>query len=485
MINDKPEEIKYKAKQGIFWSFTEKAGTQILAFVIGVIMTRILLPSDYGIIALLEILASIGLIISNFGLGQSYIINAGSDKEGSTVFITNMAISSALYLVIYLSAPYLALYYNITSLELLIKVFCLNLPLQTAGMFYQFVLIRKFELKILTIIKVVSLLIAGISGIYFAVAGYGVWALVVYFNSYFLLNLILLIIFSGWKPLWSYNLTYLKTQIKKASEIASTDLIDILYTNFVTYCISRTYSMRITGFYSKSRTIQNTLVTSLQQLMQSVSLPLLAILKGNSMELVSAFRKQIRMLSYFTSMIFGIIFLSAEPFVEIVFTAKWIPMVPYFKLLSILSWIMTMQYLHSTLLITLGRSRLNLVLESIKKLSIIVSLMLVITFGVEYVILAQIVLLLPGLLVNIGYTFKLIHYPVRQQLPDHFSTVGLMIVTGLIISLISVYIESQIVLLSITVLGSLLIYISVGYITGISEHKQIQNIINSVKRQSR
>lgn len=481
MIQNHTEKIKQKAKHGVLWSFTEKAGTQILAFIIGVIMTRILLPSDYGIIALLEILVTVGLILSNFGLGQSYVINHGSDTDGSSVFITNIVISCLLYAAIFFSAPYLAGYYDIASLEYLIKVFCLNLPVQSAGMFYQFVLIRKFELKSLAVIKIISLMAAGVMGIYFAVLNYGPWALVIYFNSYYAINLILLILFSGWQPQWHFNLHYLKSQIKKSSEIASTELIDILYSNIITYFISRVYSIRITGFYSKSRTIQNSLVTSLQQIIQSVSLPLFANLSGNKDELMRVLQKQVRMLSYFSSLVFGIIFIAAEPFVAIVFTEKWLPMVPYFKLLAIVGWLIPMQYLHSMLLLTLGHSRLNLILESMKKISIIISLIFVMNMGVEYIILLQIFLLLPGLLINIVYTSRFTGYPIRQQLVDHFSSFAMILLTGAVILSVSSFIHSQFILLLLSAVGGILVYISFGYIFGISEYKQIRNIISSIR----
>lgn len=320
---------------------------------------------------------------------------------------------------------------------------------------------------------------AGTLGIYLSLSGYGVWALLYYFVVYFSLNLLQLIFFSGWKPAWSFEFAYIKGIFPFSSRIAAAELVDSVYTNYLTLLVGKFYDVRTTGFYSKSKMIQNIPVITATQAIQSVSYPLFSRLKESAHETMDAFGKQVRMLSYVLSGIIGIMIVSADTFVEIVFTEKWLPMVPYFRLLCVIGWLVPMQVLHSSFLNSAGRSGLSLKLELSKKSAALLLALLCLPYGIEIILVSQISVMALGLLLSIYFSRRVSGYNIAAQVKDHFTCFTLMVISGSAAYYIAGFIESVYFRFLLSVFCTAGVYIILSFAARASQHRQILSIVSN------
>ncbi len=485
MNAESASNLKTQAANSAFWSLIEKIGIQGLAAVVGLFMTRLLLPADYGLVAMLDIFIAVGLLISDCGLGQAYIHKQETESsDASSIFLFNAAAGIILYVFIFLISKIISDFYSQPQLLAVCRVLSLNIPIQAMGLVHQSKLMKEFRLQILTKIKITSLIISGTLGIFLSLKGWGVWALVYYITAFSTLNTLSLWIFAGINVRTKLRLSTIRSYFNYSSKILYASLLDSLYTNFFTMLISKVYQVVTGGLYSKARLLQNIPVISATQIIQSVSFPLLSKIQHDAPRFNQAFKKQVRVLSFLMSFIMGIMVLTAKPFIILVLTEKWLPMLPYFQLLCALGWILPFHSLHSALLNSKGRSDLSLRLEIIKKAIAISGLIISIPFGVEIIIMAQIAAAVLGLILHMIYSKRLTGYTISEQMKDLIPPLfASAFIIGAILAF-NIFTFSNIILfLTDIALASALYYLA-GYFMKFNEFMFIKNILFNTPSQS-
>lgn len=118
MTDNSRENLKEKTKKGLYWSFFNQFANYGMQFCVGIVMARLLSPSDYGITALPAVFMSVAWIFQNGGLSDALIRKKDLKEEDlSTVFYYSIAIGIVLYLVLFISAPWIAGFYEIPILD--------------------------------------------------------------------------------------------------------------------------------------------------------------------------------------------------------------------------------------------------------------------------------------------------------------------------------------------------------------------------------
>ncbi len=480
MSSDSTAVLKQQAKRSAFWSLIEKMGIQFLSALVGIVMTRLLLPSDYGLIAMLDIFIAAGLLIADFGLGQGFIRNTEAHADDqSLILFCNTTIGLLIYICLAGASGIISRFYGQPQLVPIIKVLALNIPIQGFGMIYQAKLMKDLRLQILTKTKLFSLVLSAVIGIYMSVKGFGVWAIVCYITSFNLSNSIILFFVSGWFPKFNFDFNNIKTYYSYSIRLLGASLLDAFYTNFFTMFIGKVYKSVTGGLYSKSRMIQNIPVMSTIQIIQAVSFPVFTKVQNDDEKLRELFGKQIRVISFLMSFIIGMMVLTANSFVVIVLTEKWIGMVPYFQLLLLLGWVLPFHTLHASLLNAKGKSGVSLKLEVVKKILAIAGLFIVFKLGVIAIIIAQVVAGALGLVLHMVYTKKYIGYALWRQMKDLMIppviTVGVVAVSfGILQGMTNIFYVFTLQVISFSCL-----YLIIASITGRNEVNFLREIVSA------
>ena len=412
-------ELKKQAVHGAIWVFAEQFGSQLIGFVLNLILARILMPADFGTIALFGIVMSIGNVLVQGGMSSSLIRNAQNDeRDYSTVFWFNIASAILIYLVIYLIAPLFARFYEVEILTSLIRVFSLILIIDSFAMVQGAKFVKELDFKKNFKIQLPSLLIGGACGVYFAMNGYGVWSLVYYSliqNSIFMIQHWL---YSSWRPSFAFDMQKFKYHFGFGVNMTLSALLEVIFSNLYSIIIGKKYSTEDLGYYNRADSLKQLPISNIATTLNKVTFPLFAKIGNDDERLRHSYRELQMLVMFVIAPLVGIMIVAAEPLIRFLYTDKWLPAVPYFKILCIAGLLYPIHAYNLNILQIKGRSDLFLRLEVIKKIIIVVVIAVCLNFGIIALVWGQVFISILSLFVNTYYTGRYLNYPIYKQLYD-------------------------------------------------------------------
>ena len=245
--------LKQKTLSGVLWSCVERFSVQGIQFVIMVIMARILLPSDYGMIGMLAIFIAIAQTLIDSGFSNALIQKKDrSEIDYSTVFYFNIAVGIVLYFILFFSSPLIARFYNTPQLTGLTRVLALNLFINSLAVVQRAILSIKIDFKTQAKASFSAAIISGIVGIVMAYTGFGVWSLAVQTVLNAFVNTVLLWIFSKWIPLKVFSFESFKKLFTFGSKLLASGLLDTIYRNIYTIVIGKKFASTDLGYFTRA-----------------------------------------------------------------------------------------------------------------------------------------------------------------------------------------------------------------------------------------
>ncbi len=252
------ENLKQKAAKGILWKFLDQGGTQLIQFISGIYIARILSPDDYGLVGMMAIFLGISQVFIDSGF-KATLIQKGNDitnDDYNVVFYFNLTISIFFYSLIFMGAPKMADFFNEPRLTVVARVLGFNLVLISLGMIHQIIFEKKINFKTLTKINLISIFVSVCSGIGLALVGYGVWALVAMVLVENFVRSLLLWIINKWVPDLSFRLSVFKKLFATGSKLLFAGILQQISMNIFSLVIGRFFTTTDVGFYSQARKLQ-------------------------------------------------------------------------------------------------------------------------------------------------------------------------------------------------------------------------------------
>lgn len=411
--------LKKTALTGVFWSTIQQFSTQGIAFIVSVILARLLSPAEFGLIGMISVLMGIGSILMEGGLGQSLIRTTDpTDEDYTTVFYFNLIGSIIVYMIVYLLSPFIADFYREPLLERIVRWYCFIFIINAfAGVQYTR-LSKQMQFKKELTIAIPSLIVSSIVGVSMAYMGYGVWSLVGSALMQSLLGAFQLWFRSDWKPTWNFNKEKFKYHFHYGYKLTLSGLLDTVFANAYIIIIGKLFAPAQVGFFNRADSLKQLPVTNISVVLNKVTFPLFAQIKDDDVRLKEIYKKIMQMVLFFVAPILLILSALAEPLFRFLFTEKWLPAVPYFQ---ILCWNGILYPIHSynlNILKVKGRSDLFLKLEFVKKAILIVAIAISIHFGIIGLLYSSIITSLLAFFVNTYYTGKFLDYSSMDQTKD-------------------------------------------------------------------
>jgi O-antigen/teichoic acid export membrane protein len=220
-------DLKKQTLSGLFWSSVERLSFQIVQFVLGIILARLLMPGDYGLIGMIAVFLSISNALIDGGFSQALIQKQDTSEEDyNTVFIFNLLLSITIYIILFFFAPAIAFFYETPALESLIKVIGLSFIISSFSIVHIAKLTKTLNFKLQTKVTLFAVIISGVIGIALAYLGYGVWSLVVQLILRNLLTVILLFLYSSWYPVLYFSKKSFNSLFSFGSKILASSLLN-------------------------------------------------------------------------------------------------------------------------------------------------------------------------------------------------------------------------------------------------------------------
>ena len=470
--------LKEKTVKGVMWSSIDRFSTQGIQFVFSILIARQLLPSDYGVVAMLGIFLAVSQTFIDSGFGTALIRKIDrTDTDFSTVFYFNIVVAAFFYLVLWFAAPYIAAFYEIPLLEDVTRVVALTLIFSSLSGVQNAKLSIAIDFKTRAKISVSVTLLTGAIGLWMAYNGYGVWALVVQSVFASLLGTVLLWCLVRWIPKRTFSWQSFREMFSFGSKLLASALLDTIYNNMYTLIIGKFFSSATLGLYSRASSLARYPSSNITGVLQGVTFPVLSSIQNEPERLAGAYKRFLRLSAFviFPSMI-GLAAV-ADPLIRLVLTDKWEGCI---YLLQIVCFSMMWYPIHAinlNLLQVKGRSDFFLKVEIIKKIQGVLILFITVPMGIVAMCYGSVVSSLLCLIYNTYYTQKLIGYGYVAQMKDLLHILVHSLVMGAGVWCIVQMFDSLWWQLIVGVLSGAVYYIAGARLMHFEELKQVLSLI--------
>lgn len=413
------DSLKQKAVKGIFWSAVDRFSSQGIQFVFSILIARLLVPSDYGVIAMLGIFIAVSHTFIDSGFSTALVRKIDrTETDFSTVFYFNVAVAVFIYILLWFAAPYIADFYDIPILKEVTRVISLNLIISALSAIHRSKLSINIDFKSQAQISLLGTVATGIVGLSMAYNGFGVWALVVQSVTSSLLGTILFWIYVRWIPSRVFSWKSFKELFSFGSKLLASGLLDTIYNNIYTIVIGKMFSSASLGVYSRAGSLAQYPSSNLTSVLQGVTFPVLSSIQNDEERLARAYKKVLCVAAFVIFPLMVGLSAVADPFIRLVLTDKWEGAI---YLLQIICFSMMWYPIHAinlNLLQVKGRSDYFLKLEIIKKVIGVSMLCITVPMGIVAMCYGGVVTSVICLGVNTYYTKKLINYGFSTQMKD-------------------------------------------------------------------
>lgn len=409
-----------KAFQNAFvWSFIQRFGSQIVEISVSILLARILLPEEFGLIGMIMIVIVVGQSLTDAGMTTSLIRKQDADTiDYSTVFYLNLAIGLAIYIIIYLVAPYVAAFYSQEVLVNILRVFALTIVINSFSAVQSTIYRKELRFKFQFKISLVTSLLGGSLGVYLAQNGYGVWSLVYMHVMNAIVGATLYWMFSHWKPDFVFSKVRLKEHFRFGINLTLSGVINRAFDNIYYVIIGKYFNATQLGFYTRADTFKQIPITNLMAAINNAAYPILSSIQDDEVRLKSVFKRIMKQIIFLISPVMVGLMVLGEPLFRVVFTEKWLAAVPYFQVLCIAGILYPIHSYNLNILTVKGRSDLFLKLEVIKKIIMITSVVIAIPFGIMALLYSQLIISILILFINAYYSKRFIGYGLIEQVLD-------------------------------------------------------------------
>lgn len=470
--------LKGVAAKGLFWSAMERFGAQGIQFVFGIMITRILMPSDYGLLGMILIFMAVGQTLIDSGFGSALIWKkAPTENDYSTVFYFNISVSFVLYAIFFLLAPYISRFYNEHLLVDLIRVICLNFIILSFSLIQQTILQKKVDFKLLAYVNVAGSLLAGVLALIMAYKGFGVWAIVWQILIKSFITSLLLWIYNKWRPVFAFSWFSLKELFNYGSKLTVAGLIYTIFQYFYFNVIGKLFPVEALGFYTRASQLQEFPVKTIASIFHRVAFPVFSAIQDENERLKNAVSKTLRTMSFFTFPVLIGLIAVADPLIELVLTEKWLPASGYFKLLCLIGLFYSFHVVNGEILKTKGKSNWVLTLEFITKTIMVINIFITWRWGITAIIYGQMVTVIVAHLLGTWYVWKLTGYSLWQQIKDVFVYFALSVIMYLIAVLILHLFSNPVLSLTIASMAGATFYFSAASVLKLEEILEFKKIV--------
>ncbi len=479
--------LRNEAIKGMSWAAIEKFTSQAIAFILGIIMARLLAPADYGVIGMTGIFIGIAGTLVDSGLGTALIQKKEKKKDDySTLFVFNFGISTLLYLILFIAAPWIAEFYKTPVLKDVTRVITFQLVLNALFNAHYTKLRIDLQFKAMSIISLVSQIMTGCVGVFFAFIGWGVWALVWQtIFSCIIRGLMAVAYLKWWMPGTGFSKDSFRYLFGFGSKILASSLINTIYGNVYTLIIGKKFTPDEVGHYTRGGQLATFPANVTTDILVSVNYPILARLQDDNAKLVNAYRKMLTVPLFALYPILVGMAVLGEPFIGLLLGEKWLPCVPFLRIIAIGAMFTPLTHVNLNLLYVKGRTDLVLKLEIIKKTIAFSIVFLTIPFGIIWMLVGKSCYDFIAFSINCHYTGKILGYGWKKQMKEILPIILKSLIMGAVVFAATFAIKGWWAKTLIGTGTGILVYLVIAWITNDRNLREFLSILKEFTQKRR
>ena len=464
----------------IMWRFAERIGSQIVLFVVSIILTRLLSPDEFGVISLITVITGVLNLFVDAGFSNALIQKQYVDQtDYSTVFYLNVTLGVIFYIVMYAAAPGIAYFYGRNDIIPYIRVLSLTLVIGGLGGVQQALVAKKIEYKKLFFSSLSGTLISGVVSIAMAFKGFGVWSLIAQKLIDQVMDTVILWFTVHWRPSFCFSMERMKPLAAYGSKLLGSSLLYSATNNLTGLLVGKIFSTSELAYYEKGRQVPMLLVNNVQAVVQSVLFPVLAERQTQQEQIRKMLEQSVIISAYCIFPCMVGIAVCAEPLVRILFTEQWIELVPYLQIWCCICITYLLDTANLQVIQALGRSDIFLKIEIIKEGITIISLLITLPFGVLTMLMVSCIERPLFWYINAEPCREMVGYGFIQQLKELKSIIVLNLILAVSVWGIGFLPLHDLALLIVQVLSGIVIYLVGSVVLQIEALSRILKLVKT------
>ncbi len=423
------ESLRSKTIGALSWSFLEAIGLRGVQFVFGIILARLLFPEQFGLIGMLTIFIAVGQAFLDSGFGAALVQKRdATPTDVCSIFYFNIAAGAAVASLLFLTAPWIAGFYEQPVLVPLIRVLSLTVVINSFGLIHSITLTRDINFKTQAVTSIIGSLLSGVIGITMAATGFGVWSLATQQISNTFFRTVFLWLLNPWRPGLTFRCESLREMFGFGSRLMVSGLLNQIFDNIYLLVIGKLFSATDLGLFTRAKSLADIPSQTLSGMVAQVTFPVFSTIQDDPARLKRGMKKALTVLVMVNFPIMIGLSAAARPLVLVLLTERWAESVPYLQAFCFLGLLFPVHAINLNVLQALGRSDLFLRLEILKKVLIVANIVITWHWGISAMIDGMIITSILSYYLNSYYTGTLIGYRFWEQLRDLLSY---LIVAGL------------------------------------------------------
>lgn len=474
------QDLKSKTIKGFIWRFNERLISHLINFVATLVLARLLMPEDYGVIAIVMVFVNIANVFVINGLNTALVQKKNVDDiDYDTVFYATLILSSILYLILYFMAPYIALYYNNTEVSKVLRVLGLLLPLSSFNSVQNAKVSRNLNFKYFFFVTSISVLISGFAGVLLALCDYGVWALVGQQLSNVILSTIFLSSIIRWHPKIRFSYNRLKGFINFGGNLMFASLFGTIFNQLRNFLVGMKYTPADLAYMTTGDSFPSLISNNIDASINAVLFPALSKVQDDRNEVKQGMRRAMMSSCYIVVPCLFMLIGIADKLVLLLLTDKWIAAVPYVRILSVGYCFSILSNANLQSLSAIGRSDIVLKLEFFKKPFLLLILLVSMHISPLAIAGGTTIYSFIVLIINLYPNKKLINYGLLEQFKDVTPQFFLSIIMSIVVFVIGYVNLNIIFVLSIQIISGILIYIGLSHLFKLQSYMYLRELLSN------
>lgn len=454
------DNLKKKTVNALKWSAVDRFGQQVVQFFIGILLARLLTPDDYGLIGMIMIFAALSFVLVESGFGQALIRKQNATElDYSSVFYFNIFTSILLYILLFFSTPYIAAYFNQPQLDLLGKVVFTALLFNALYLVHFAKMMKEMDFKSIAKVNLISTAISGLIGVTMAFSKFGVWSLVAQQVTFHFFRMIAYQLVVKWRPKLLFSFSVIREFWGFTLPILGTALLNVVFNNLYVFILGKHYQKKDVGYYTQANKLSETFNFSFQQILLGGTFSMFSQIQDDEMRFKRIFREITKKASIVSIPVMLVFIAIAHPFVYVLLSAKWLPSAPYFQLLCLASLFTPFYGLNISALNARGLSKQTFIIETSKKVLILLSVVVSFKFGVLIMLWGYAMASFIAYLISVVYIKRDITHYIKNQITDLFPAFTIGVLTAFPAYLLSFVITNNYLLISAQFVAVTIIYV--------------------------
>lgn len=474
------ESLGKRAVSGFIWRLLQNSGTQVVSFIVSIILARLLMPSDYGLVAIINVFINIANVFIQTGFSSAVIQKKDlSDTDKNTMFFASAAMGAVLYGLLFVAAPYISSFYYEPALTNMLRVQSLVILVGSLGSVHQALITREMKFKKSFIAGLIAMVTQSVTGLVLAFCGYGAWALIYSGLASSVVNSVVVVAICGWMPRLTVSFQSLKNMLGFSLKMLGSALVNSVFQNIRSLIIGKQYSSEDLAYYSKGNQFPQLIMLQVDGAMTTVLFSALSKTQENWEQGLRGLRRAMKMSLYVCAPLMAGLFAVAEPMILLLLTDKWAFATRYVQAGCVicLFWPLSAQ-MHA--LNARGKSGVALGLNITGKVISVLLLLLTYRHSVWLMVLSEAIASAVTLPINMLAYRKYLDYRLRDQLQD--------ILPPILLSAVMAAAVYSLQLLGLPLLVTLIVQIIVGIavyvaLSAILRLDSFYYVLNMLKKQ--